>query len=339
MALKAFISGASGPELSIEEAAFFCEARPCGLILFARNCVNPDQIRRLVADFRAAVDEPNIFVLIDQEGGRVQRLRRPRWRDLPPARAFGRLYEQEPERAAEAARLVARLTAQELTGVSINVNCAPVLDLPAPGAHGVIGDRAFHSDPDCVVALGRAVAQGHLDGGVLPVIKHIPGHGRARDDSHKSLPRIEATKNELEQTDFRPFAALNDLPLAMTAHVLIPQFDPVRPASVSTVIIEQVIRGRLGFGGLVMCDDLAMGALKGPVGDRASEAIEAGVDVVLHCDGMLEDMRAVAEAVPQLAGESGARFDAAIACIAPPKPFDEDRALQLLGELETLHRD
>jgi len=336
MALKAFIVGTSGPDLSQQERAFLREARPCGLILFTRNCVTPQQIRRLVGDFREAVDHPDILVLIDQEGGRVQRLRQPHWRALPPARAFGRLYERDQPRAVEAARLVARLAAQDLTGVSVNVNCAPVLDLPAPGAHGVIGDRAFHSDPDCVAALGRAVAEGYMEGGVLPVIKHIPGHGRAMADSHLSLPRIEADEEDLVGSDFKPFATLADMPMAMAAHVLIPALDPERPASVSAVIMQQVIRGAIGFEGLVMCDDLNMGALEGGVADRAESVIGAGVDVVLHCDGMLEEMRAIADVVPELAGKPKQRFEAAVARIVPPKPFDEAEACALLDEIAAL---
>jgi len=336
MALKAFIVGTSGPELTSEERVFLSEARPCGLILFSRNCVTPDQVRRLVSDFRAAVGEAGLFVLIDQEGGRVQRLRRPHWRESPPARAFGRLYERDAERALEAARLVARLTAQELSGVSINVNCAPVLDLPAPGAHGIIGDRAFHTDPECVAVLGRAAAQGYLEGGVLPVVKHIPGHGRATADSHLSLPSIDAPASELEKYDYQPFTALNDMPLAMTAHVLIPELDPDRPASVSPVIMDQVIRGMIGFQGLVMCDDLSMGALEGNVAERAGAVIAAGVDVVLHCNGIIEEMRAIADVVPEFEGMHETRFEAAVGRIKAPAAFDEAKALAFLDEIAAL---
>ena len=333
MALKAFIVGTSGPELNQEERAFLREARPCGLILFTRNCVTPDQVRRLVGDFHEAVGGDQHLVLIDQEGGRVQRLRRPHWRELPPAGAFGRLYEETPEAALDAARLLARLTAQDLAGLSINVNCAPVLDLPTPGAHGIIGDRAYHSDTECVAALGRAVAEGYLAGGVLPVIKHMPGHGRAKADSHLSLPRIEVSESELMQSDFKPFAALNDLPLAMTAHVLIPEIDQDHPASVSPVIMRQVIRETIGFGGLVMCDDLSMGALEGTIAERAQGVITAGVDVVLHCNGLLDEMRAIADVVPEFAAKPKARYEAAVGRIEKPQPFDEGKALAVLEEL------
>jgi beta-N-acetylhexosaminidase len=336
MALKAFIVGTSGPELTSEERTFLSEARPCGLILFSRNCVTPDQLSRLVADFRDAVGEAGVFALIDQEGGRVQRLRRPHWREAPPARAFGKLYEEDPERGLEAARLVARLTAQELSQVSINVNCAPVLDLPAPGAHGIIGDRAFHTDPHCVAELGRAAAEGYLEGGVLPVVKHIPGHGRAMADSHLSLPRIDAPASELEQSDYQPFSALNDMPLAMTAHVLIPELDPERPASVSPVIMDQVIREMIGFEGLVMCDDLSMGALEGSIAERAEAVISAGCDVVLHCNGILEEMRAAADVVPEFEGKHRARFEAAIGRIKTPAAFDEEKASAYSDEVAAL---
>lgn len=336
MALKALIVGTAGPDLAPEERAFIADARPCGLILFSRNCLTPDQVRRLTGDFREAVGSTDVFVLIDQEGGRVQRLRRPHWRDLPPARAFGRLYESDAERAKAAARIVARLAAQDLTGVGINVNCAPVLDLPAPGAHGIIGDRAYHSDTECVAALGRAVAEGYMAGGVLPVIKHIPGHGRAKADSHLSLPRIDVSETELVQSDFKPFAALNDLPMAMTAHVLIPSIDADHPASISSVIMKQVIRETIGFDGLVMCDDLSMGALEGSVAERAKDVIAAGVDVVLHCNGQLEEMQAVAEVVPEFDSMPKTRFERAIGCITSPQAFDEEEAVAMLEEVSAL---
>jgi len=336
MSLKAFICGSSGPELTDQERLFLRETRPCGLILFARNCVDPGQLRRLVEDFRSAVGESSLMVLIDQEGGRVRRLKPPHWRKLPPARAFGELHARAPSEALEAAYLVARLTAQELAGLGINVNCAPVLDIPTPGAHEIIGDRAYGSEPRIVADLGRAVARGYLDGGVLPVMKHIPGHGRAGVDSHKSLPVIDANRQELARLDFKPFAELRDLPLAMTAHVLIPDIDAERPASLSPAIIGEVIRDQIGFDGLLMCDDLSMGALEGPVEQSAMEAISAGVDVALHCNGDIGEMTRVAEVVPELDARAMHRFEAAIAQIGKPKAFDEDRAKALLDKVVAL---
>jgi len=336
MSLKAFICGSSGPELTDQERLFFRETRPCGLILFARNCVDPGQLRRLVEDFHGAVGETGLMVLIDQEGGRVRRLKPPHWRALPPARAFGQLHARDSGKALEAAYLVARLTAQELAGAGVNVNCAPVLDIPAPGAHEIIGDRAYGTDPQIVADLGGAVARGFLDGGVLPVMKHIPGHGRAGVDSHKSLPVIDADRRELAQMDFKPFAELRDLPVAMTAHVLIPDIDAERPASLSPAIIGQVIRDQIGFDGLLMCDDLSMGALEGPVEQSARQAISAGVDVALHCNGDIGEMTKIAEVVPELDAKAMHRFEAALGRIGKCKDFDEDRAKALLDEVAAL---
>ncbi|MCG8559758.1 MAG: beta-N-acetylhexosaminidase [Hyphomicrobiales bacterium] len=338
MPLQAFISGCAGLALTADERAFFAEARPCGLILFARNCDAPDQISDLVDDFRNSVGEERLLVLIDQEGGRVQRLRPPHWRKLPPGRTFGRLFETDPDLAEEAARLVAHLTARELALLGINVNCVPVLDVPARGADEIIGDRAYSHDPDIVARLGRCVAEGCLDGGVLPVIKHIPGHGRAPADSHLALPTVDASPAELGDVDFRPFAALADLPVAMTAHVLLTALDAERPASVSPSIMSKVIRGRIGFDGLVMSDDLSMGALEGSVSERAQAVIAAGSDLVLHCNGDLAEMKAIAEVVPGLRGEAGRRYDAAFAQVRHDVPFDADRAEALLAEaLELKH--
>ncbi len=270
--------------------------RPCGLILFARNCDTPEQIRALIASFMDAVGSDEVLVLIDQEGGRVQRLRPPHWRQMPPARAYGLLYRDNPDAAKAAAFAGARLIADELREAGINVNCVPVLDVPQPDAHDIIGDRAYSEDPEVVTALGRAVVEGTLSGGVLPVIKHVPGHGRAKADSHLSLPKIEASKAELAAIDFCPFHALRDAPLAMTAHVLLPCFDDRRPASVSPVIMSEVIRDRIGLKGLVMSDDIGMQALGGSMASRARDVIAAGCDVALHCSGDLAEMREVADA-------------------------------------------
>jgi beta-N-acetylhexosaminidase len=329
---KAFISGCAGLALSDDERRFFAETRPCGLILFARNCGTPEQIRSLVTDYRNAVESDEVLVLIDQEGGRVQRLRAPQWRTMPPARCYGRLYATDPELAKRAAFAGARLIAQELHGLGINVNTTPVLDVPQPGAHEIIGDRAYSTDPEVVAALGRAVMDGCLAGGVLPVIKHVPGHGRALADSHLSLPQIDVDAAALEDFDFKPFHALRDAPLAMTAHVLIPAFDDRRPATTSPVIMGEVIRNRIGLTGLVMSDDLGMKALRGPFSERARETIAAGCDVALHCSGALAEMTEVADGVPALEDLAEQRFKQALAALREPQPFDVAESLALVTE-------
>jgi beta-N-acetylhexosaminidase len=329
---KAFISGCAGPALSDAERRFFAGTRPCGLILFKRNCETPEQISGLVAAFKNAVESNEVLVMIDQEGGRVQRLRPPLWRGMPPARCYGRLYENDPEAAKRAAFAGARLIAQELRDLGINVNTTPVLDVPQRGAHEIIGDRAFSEDPDIVIALGRAVMEGCLAGGVLPVIKHVPGHGRSKADSHLSLPKIHVPDSELEATDFRAFRALRDAPLAMTAHVLLPAFDDRRPASTSPVIMGEVIRNRIGLTGLVMSDDLGMKALRGSFAERARDVIAAGCDVALHCSGNLAEMEQVGEAVPPLDGISAERFGRALAMLRDPQPFDIPESLALVTE-------
>jgi beta-N-acetylhexosaminidase len=329
---NAFISGCAGTSLSDDERAFFAETRPCGLILFARNCQSVSQLRTITEDFRDAVESDAALVLIDQEGGRVQRLRPPQWRQMPPARVYGDLYLYDPEGARAAAFAGGRLIATELREAGITVNCTPVLDVPEAGSHDIIGDRAFSFDPGVVSNLGRAVVEGTLAGGVLPVIKHVPGHGRAMADSHLSLPRIDASAEELIEVDFRPFMALCHAPLAMTAHVLLTAFDEERPASTSPVIMGEVIRELIGLTGLVMSDDIGMQALGGPFAERAAAVIDAGCDVALHCSGELAEMREVASAVPPLEGESAERFARAIAELGEPQPFDADQALVLVRE-------
>jgi beta-N-acetylhexosaminidase len=329
---KAFISGCASTSLTDDERALFAEARPCGLILFARNCQSVAQLRALTEDFRDVVESDNALVLIDQEGGRVQRLRPPRWRNMPPARVYGDLYLYDQEGARAAALAGARLIAAELREAGITVNCAPVLDVPEAGSHDIIGDRAFSFDSDVVSDLGRAVVEGTLAGGVLPVIKHVPGHGRAMADSHLALPRIDASAEELIDVDFRPFMALCHAPLAMTAHVLLTAFDDERPASVSAVIMGEVIRELIGLTGLVMSDDIGMQALGGPFSERAAAVIDAGCDVALHCSGELAEMREVAKAVPPLDGESAERFGRAVAELGEPQAFDADQALVLVTE-------
>ncbi len=321
--MKALIVGLAGLELSRDEVRFLAAERPCGIILFARNLASHGQIRALVAAARGAIgagDEP--LVLIDQEGGRVQRLRPPLGRALPPARAYAELFGGD---AAEACRLAAsqsRLVAADLRALGIDTDCAPVLDVPVAGAHGIIGDRAYGETPAQVAALGRAVAEGLLAGGVLPVVKHIPGHGRARADSHIELPVVDTPWGELSATDFAPFRALSDMPLAMTAHVVFSAIDAAAPASTSARVMGEVIRGEIGFDGLVMSDDLSMRALSGGIGARAAAVIAAGSDVALHCNGELAEMAEAAAHVPRLAGKALARFEAAGALRARRDAFD-----------------
>lgn len=331
--LRAFISGCEGLALSAEERNFFRSVRPCGLILFKRNCKTPDQIRELVRDYREAVDDSTALVLIDQEGGRVQRLAPPHWPAYPPAQAFHSLYSRDASKGLTAARVGARLIARDLIDLGITVNCAPVLDLPVPGAHDIIGDRAYGVTTDDVIALGRAVINGYLEGGVLPVIKHIPGHGRAFADSHISLPVITETRKVLEITDFVPFRALRDAPLGMTAHILIPEIDPDAPASASPTIVNDIIRGDIGFDGLLMCDDIGMNALTGSMEARAEAVLMAGCDVVLHCSGDLMQMQAIAAVTPLLSGNAVRRFSAATARLTLPQAYNVAEAETLLGEV------
>ena len=318
---RAFIAGCAGPVLSDEERAFFAEARPWGLILFRRNVVDPDQVRALTTSFRETVgwDAP---VLVDQEGGRVQRLTEPHWRKYPAAARFGQA-PGGPETQGDLARLSARLMAADLRAVGIDTDCLPVLDVPAPEGHGVIGDRAYGDDPKTVVRLGGAAARGLLEGAVLPVFKHVPGHGRAMADSHLELPRVGAARADLERVDFLPFRALADLPVAMTAHVVYEAIDRDRPATLSPTVVREIIRGFIGFDGLLMTDDLSMKALSGSFAERARAAFTAGVDLVLHCNGDLAEARPVAAASPWLEGRSLERAGAALALRQQaPTPLD-----------------
>ncbi|MGQ3356529.1 MAG: beta-N-acetylhexosaminidase [Phreatobacter sp.] len=328
MAETALILGCAGTTLSAEEAAFFRDLDPWGLILFRRNCADPDQIRRLVGDFRDAVGRADAPVLVDQEGGRVQRLGPPHWPKYPPARVFARLAN-DPLHGRALARLAGRLMAHDLHAVGITVDCAPVLDVPVAGAHDVIGDRALSTEPGDVAALGRAVAEGLIAGGVLPVIKHIPGHGRAGADSHAALPVVDAGLEAL-QADFLPFRTLTDMPLAMTAHVVYTAIDPRRPATTSRRVMQSVVRGAIGYDGLVMTDDLSMNALEGTLGERARRSYRAGCDVVLHCNGKIDEMRQVAAEARPLGGRARQRAGAALGRIRHlPELFDAREAFAL----------
>ncbi|MEO9899487.1 beta-N-acetylhexosaminidase [Nisaea sp.] len=306
--MRALILGCAGPELSRAERQFFIDIDPFGFILFQRNCESPAQIRMLTEDLRDCVGR-HAPVLIDQEGGRVQRLKPPQWRAAPPAALFGVLYADNPIRAEQAVRINARLIAAELTECGVDVDCLPLLDVRQDGAHDVIGDRAFAYTPEIVSRLGRAQAEGLAAGGVAPVMKHIPGHGRAGVDSHHSLPRDDTERDELASIDFTPFRDLRDLPMAMTGHVVYEAFDAVRAATVSPVVIRDIIRKEIGFDGLLMTDDISMKALADPLEISSAKALEAGCDVVLHCNGDMTEMQAVAGAAPVLSGKALSRAE------------------------------
>ena len=318
---SAFICGLAGAALTEEERAFLRQARPWGVILFRRNVESRAQLRALADSVREALGDARAPILVDQEGGRVQRLAPPHWRGYPSAAAFERAASSV-EGAERLAWLGARLIAHDLREVGITIDCLPVLDAPQPGAHGVIGDRAYSDDPESVARIGRAAARGLLDGGVSPVMKHIPGHGRARADSHLELPVVEASRAELERVDFAPFIANADLPIAMTAHVVYTALDPAAPGTLSKTVIREAIRGAIRFDGLLMTDDLSMKALQGDFRQRAEAAIAAGCDIVLHCNGDLDEARAVAEGAPVLTGRALARADAALEAAAHIEDFN-----------------
>jgi beta-N-acetylhexosaminidase len=331
--MRAFITGVSGLALTVAERDFLRDSEPWGLILFKRNIETADQVRRLTEGFREAVGRGNAPVLVDQEGGRVQRLGPPHWPSYPSGSAYGRLYERHPLRALAAARLGARLMAADLSLVGISVDCLPIADLPAAGADPVIGDRAYGRDVDQVVAIAAALAAGLQDGGLLPVLKHIPGHGRATVDSHVGLPRVDVDRATLEATDFAAFRRLNHLPLAMTAHVVFTAIDPVAAATISATMVRDVIRGLIGFDGALMSDDIGMGALGGSIGERARAAMAAGCDLVLHCNGELDEMQAVAAEAPPLAADSLRRVDAALAWSRTALAFDAAAARAEFADL------
>ena len=326
----AAIFGCAGTVLDASERAFFRECDPAGFILFARNIENPDQLRALVSDLRAAAGRADALVLIDQEGGRVARLKPPHWREAPAQGSFG---GPDNASAGKAAKLNARLLAAELHDLGINVDCLPLLDLRFPGAHDIIGDRAFGETVEVVSRLGRAVCEGLLAGGVLPVIKHIPGHGRARADSHLELPRVDAGRDELEETDFAPFRDLADMPLAMTAHIVYEDIDRERPATTSPVVMSEIVRGFIGYDGLVMTDDLSMKALGGGFAERTTGSLAAGCDLVLHCNGDMGEMKEVAEAARPLDAAGLRRYHRALDMIGAPDAFDREAALAELAAL------
>jgi beta-N-acetylhexosaminidase len=339
---KAVIFGLSGLQLTDAERAFFKRERPAGYILFARNVDTPAQVKALVTDLRSLDPSHNPVVLIDQEGGRVQRLKPPYWRAAPTGLQFGELYKRNPQAAIDALRLNMALIGRELADLGIDVDCAPLLDVPVPGAHDVIGDRAYGTDPDIVSALAPVCAEGLIDAGVVPVIKHVPGHGRAMSDSHKDLPIVAADLATLRATDFKPYAAcaaLKPPPLtfAMTAHVIYTAIDAHAPATQSKKVFDDIIRGELAFDGLVMSDDLSMQALTGPFDERAAKSLAAGCDVVLHCNGDMSEMEAVAMGVGPLGARGIRELKASEAIrLKPRKPVDA--ITTAAAELQVAHR-
>ncbi|MDE2229717.1 MAG: beta-N-acetylhexosaminidase [Alphaproteobacteria bacterium] len=328
----AAIFGLAGTALSAAERNLFRDADPLGFILFQRNCENPDQVRELVARLRDCVDRGDAPVLIDQEGGRVARLRPPHWREYPAAATLAAVAQPRA-----AVFLAARLIAHDLATLGITVDCAPVLDLAFAGTDPVIGDRAYGANPATVAELGRAACEGLLAGGVLPIIKHIPGHGRATVDSHKALPVVTASRRELDETDFAPFRALNGMPWAMTAHIVYRAIDPDRPATLSPRLIGETIRASIGFDGMLISDDLSMAALPGTLAERAKGALDAGCDVVLHCNGNQAEMMAIAASIGPLTpaarrrlarGEAQRRVDDRVG-----SSFDREAAVARLAAL------
>jgi beta-N-acetylhexosaminidase len=326
MTSLAFITGISGTELSAAEREFIRAARPWGFILFKRNVENPAQVAILIDQLRDALGRSEAPVLIDQEGGRVQRYGPPHWPTYPAGAVFGRLYDVDPALGLAAARLSARLIADDLLRTGVTVDCLPLADVPVSGADAVIGNRAYGTNPVKVAAIARAVTDGLEQGGILPVLKHIPGHGRATADTHFRLPVVDVARDELEASDFAAFRALADLPMAMTAHVVFSAIDPAHPATTSATMIGQVIRGSIGFQGLLMSDDVSMNALAGSIADRTRAIFSAGCDIALHCNGKLEEMRDVANHSPELSGEPLQRANRALAARKAPLPFDRSAA-------------
>jgi beta-N-acetylhexosaminidase len=326
MTSRAFITGVSGLTSTHAEREFIRAERPWGFILFRRNIETPSQVSALVSELRNLVGDADAPILIDQEGGRVQRLGPPHWPVYPPGAVFGALYDVDSQLGLTAARLSSRLIAADLAYLGINVDCLPLADVPVSGADAVIGNRAYGTDPNKVATIARAVTEGLEQGGVLPVLKHIPGHGRATADSHLRLPTVDTPRSELERTDFAAFQPLSDLPMAMTAHVVFSALDPVHPATTSATIIEQVIRGAIGFQGLLMSDDVSMNALAGSIAARTRAIVAAGCDMVLHCNGSLAEMREVAAETPELIGRALQRAEQALAARKPPLAFDRQAA-------------
>ena len=326
MAPRAFITGLAGTKITPDERSFLRAAAPWGLILFKRNIGDPGQVHALTDEFRSICGRDDAPVLVDQEGGRVQRMGPPHWPAYPAGAVFGRLYARDCALGLRAARLGARLIAADLTAVGITVDCLPLADVPVAGSDRIIGDRAYGDTPGQVSAIAAEVAEGLASGGVLPVVKHLPGHGRATADSHERLPVVATDRYTLETTDFSAFKPLATLPLGMTAHVVFTALDPGLPATTSAVIIREVIRSWIGFAGALMTDDLSMGALTGSIAERTRQSLAAGCDLVLHCNGILREMDEVASHCPELGGDALARAEKALASHRPADDIDLDEA-------------
>lgn len=318
---RAILLAPAGAELAAAEQAFFASRQPLGFILFARNCQSRAQLAALVRALREAVGRAQAPVLVDMEGGRVARLAPPHWPAFPAAAWFGELYQQDPQAACAAAFASAQRMGGELAALGISWNAAPVLDMPQEDSNPIIGDRAYADQPKPVIALARAACAGLMAAGILPVMKHMPGHGRAKEDSHLTLPRISASAKTLQQHDFIPFKALADLPLAMTAHLVYQAYDALNPATCSPVLIQNLIRGELGFDGLLMSDALEMEALSGSLASRARKALAAGCDIVLHGSGVLAEMKDICQTIPPLTPAALARLARAKAVALPPAGF------------------
>lgn len=331
-ASRAFITGLSGLTITPLERAFLREARPFGLIIFKRNISDAKQVADLVGNFRDIVgwEAP---VLVDQEGGRVQRLGPPHWPAYPPGAVFSALYDRNPASGLAAARMGAHLIAADLKALGIDVDCLPLADVPVSEADPIIGDRAYGTEPAKVAAIAGAVAEGLLAGGVLPVLKHLPGHGRARADSHKELPVVDTDRATLERTDFAAFQPLKDLPMGMTAHVVFSAIDAHAPATTSVTMVREVIRGFIGFSGLLMSDDVSMGALSGTIAGRSQAALAAGCDVVLHCNGDLAEMSEVASVAPELTGIAAERAARALSMRSQGEAFDVAEARRIFNAM------
>lgn len=331
LSCRAFVSGCSGHHLTAEEREFFKSASPWGLILFRRNVSEPSQVKDLILEFKEVVGRADAPVLIDQEGGRVQRLGPPHWRRYPAAQRYLEAARGDLSKAVDLARLGASLIAYDLHELGITIDCAPTLDLGFEGRTDAIGDRTFARDPEAVIRLGRAFAEGLLAGGILPAIKHMPGHGRAIVDSHKLMPKVEVPISELMESDFRPFRALSDLPVGLTAHILFPHVDPEAPATLSEKVVQDVIRGLIGFDGLLLSDDISMEALQGDFRSRAAAFFSAGGDIALHCNGDLAEAEGVAAVSPILGGKTLERIERAFSWLkTEPEPFDPvDAAVKL----------
>ena len=320
---KSVIIGVSGTEITADERAFYADHQPWGFILFARNLKEENQIKDLNAALRESIGNANAPVFIDQEGGRVQRLRPPLAPNYPPASVLGDIYRRDRKAGLEAARLMSRLHAVDLRKFGFTADCLPVLDVPVPGSSSVIGNRAYGEDPRTVTEMGRAAAEGLMEGGILPVMKHMPGHGRGFADSHHNLPVVDVPLEELKSHDFAPFKALNDLPMGMTGHLVFTAIDPNRPATTSAIVIEDIIRGYIGFDGLLMSDDVSMNALSGDFHERTRAILAGGCDMVLHCNGVMDEMKAVVAETPLLRGKALQRANAALGCLAKTTDDDE----------------